>query len=145
MIIGNQYLRSASVQVPHTPDVYASVSAQPHVKLIVDVNARQLHDLHFEVTLVLRGEGQNPPATEGAAPTSLYEAAVAYAGVFIVGDHMQEKLEPLLLVEAPRILFSAARSVLLNLIREAGFPVVNFQPVDFVALWHDRRKPAAQG
>ncbi|MCQ9156280.1 protein-export chaperone SecB [Acidomonas methanolica] len=148
LVIGSQYLRSVSFQTPQTPSVFASLQAPPHVRLVVDVNARQLSetDLNFEVTLVLRAEGQTAvPDAAAPEPPVAYEAMAAYAGLFVVGPQWRDRLEEILLIEAPRQLFPAARAVLLGLVREAGFQVANIQPVDFVALWHARRSEATQG
>ena len=44
-------------------------------------------------------------------------------------------IEPVLLVECPRILFPFARNILADVTRDGGFPPVLLQPIDFVALW----------
>ena len=50
-----------------------------------------------------------------------------------------ESVEPVLLVECPRILFPFARNILAEVTREGGFPPVLMQPIDFLALWQSRR------
>ena len=52
-------------------------------------------------------------------------------------------MEPVLLVECPRILFPFARNILAEVTRDGGFPPVLLQPIDFVALWQQRRAQAA--
>ena len=51
----------------------------------------------------------------------------------------QEQLEPVLLVECPRLLFPFARNILADVTRDGGFPPVMLAPIDFVALWQSRR------
>ena len=51
-------------------------------------------------------------------------------------------IEPVLLVECPRILFPFARNILADVTRDGGFPPVLLQPIDFVALWQARRQQA---
>ena len=142
LIVGTQYLRALTIDVQNTPDVYRNLPAQPHIGMTVDVTGRQLGDQPtFEVSLVIRAQGFESAPTQDA-PTSkmLYEISLSYAGLFgLTGRIPQEAVEPLLLVEAPRFLFPPARSVLLNTIREAGFPSPNIQPIDFHALWQSRR------
>lgn len=141
--VGNQYVRSVSLNVPDAPAVYASMPARPHIGLVLDVNARQLADrqLTFEVTLVMRARGlTTPPSEENPEPAALYEVEIAYSSLFALPPSEREVLETMLLIDAPRLLFPGARNVLLNLVREAGFPTINIQPVDFVALWQARRK-----
>ena len=54
-----------------------------------------------------------------------------------------ESVEPILLVECPRLLFPFARNILSDITREGGFPPVLMQPIDFLALWQSRRPQAA--
>lgn len=79
------------------------------------------------------------PTPEVPSPDVLYTVELSYAGLFTLQNATQDDVERLLLVDAPRYLFPAARNVLSNLVREAGFPVANLQPVDFQALWKARR------
>ena len=44
-------------------------------------------------------------------------------------------LRPLLLIEAPKLLFPFARSVISAAVRDGGFPPLLLQPVDFAALY----------
>jgi preprotein translocase subunit SecB len=63
--------------------------------------------------------------------------------VFTV-DVPQEHLEPVLLVECPRLLFPFARNILAEVTRDGGFPPVMLSPIDFFALWQSRRPAAGQ-
>ncbi|GBR34641.1 protein-export chaperone SecB [Gluconobacter kondonii] len=142
LIVGSQYLRTLLIDIQNTPDVYRDLPSQPHIGMTVDVTGRQLGDQPtFEVSLAIRAQGlESAPAQDAPAPKVLYEISLAYAGLFgLTGRIPQEAVEPLLLVEAPRFLFPPARSVMLNIIREAGFPSPNIQPIDFHALWQSRR------
>ena len=51
-------------------------------------------------------------------------------------------LEPELLVECPRLLVPYARNILAEVTRDGGFPPVLLTPIDFVALWQQRRGTA---
>ncbi|AQS90599.1 MULTISPECIES: protein-export chaperone SecB [Gluconobacter] len=142
LIVGSQYLRTLTIDVQNTPDVYRDLPSQPHIGMTVDVTGRQLGDQPtFEVSLVIRAQGfENAPTQDAPTSRVLYEISLAYAGLFgLTGRIPQDAIEPLLLVEAPRFLFPPARSVLLNTIREAGFPSPNIQPIDFHSLWQSRR------
>jgi preprotein translocase subunit SecB len=67
---------------------------------------------------------------------------VTYCGVFTL-DVDAPSIEPVLLVECPRLLFPFARNILADATREGGFPPVLLQPIDFVALWQSRRAAGA--
>jgi preprotein translocase subunit SecB len=53
----------------------------------------------------------------------------------------KEQTAPLLLIEAPRLLFPFARSVIAEATRDGGFPPLLIQPIDFTELF--RRQIAA--
>jgi preprotein translocase subunit SecB len=90
------------------------------------------------------GNGQDaaapaPPAATGTVPPTVFVAELVYAGVFTLSNLPENAVEPVLLVECPRILFPFARNILADITRDGGFPPVLLQPVDFVALWQARR------
>ena len=77
-------------------------------------------------------------------PPTVFVAELTYAGVFTLNGLPDNAIEPVLLVECPRILFPFARNILSDVTRDGGFPPVLLQPIDFVALWQARRAQAAQ-
>jgi len=109
------------------------------------VQARRVHEGQsvFEVAIVIRAEAQDGAAqTNGQAaipPATVFVAELTYAGVFTLNGLPDNAIEPVLLVECPRILFPFARNILSDVTRDGGFPPVLLQPIDFVALWQSRR------
>jgi len=124
--------------VPGAPEVYVSVKEPPRVDLALDVQARPLEagGNVYEVSLKIRADAK-------VGETPCFIAELAYCGVFTV-NVPQEHLEPVLLVECPRLLFPFARNILADVTRDGGFPPVMLAPIDFVALWQSRRGPGVQ-
>ncbi len=161
LVVNIQYVKDMSFEVPNAPAIYTQLRAQPQVNINLDVNARRLQeDQHvYEVTLMIRAEAREPVATgsqggngQSAAPVSdtgvaaaaaptVFVAELAYAGVFTL-NLPNDAIEPVLLVECPRILFPFARNILADVTRDGGFPPVLLQPIDFVALWQSRQQQA---
>lgn len=135
MAINIQYVKDLSFEVPGAPDIYVQVRQQPQVAVNLDVNARRVADGAFEVVLSIRAEAKVEDKT-------CFIAELDYAGVFTLTAIPQDMLEPVLLVEAPRLLFPFARSIMSDVTRESGFPAVLLQPIDFLALWQSRRAQA---
>ena len=50
-------------------------------------------------------------------------------------DAPESHVQPLLLIEIPHMLFPYARAIIGNLVREAGFPSLQINPIDFAALY----------
>ena len=47
----------------------------------------------------------------------------------------QESLHPLVMIECPRLLFPFARNIIATSARDAGFPPLLLDPIDFVGLY----------
>lgn len=132
-----QYTKDLSFEVPGAPEIYVSLKEQPRVDLTLDVQARALPGAGnvFEVSLQIRADAK-------AQDQACFIAELSYCGVFTL-NVPQEQLEPVLLVECPRLLFPFARNILAEVTRDGGFPPVMLAPIDFVALWQSRRNIAS--
>jgi preprotein translocase subunit SecB len=152
LMVNVQYIKDLSFEVPNAPDIYATLRSQPAVQINLDVQARTLQEGQnvYEVVLSVKAEAREPVAQSangnGAAAEGrvVFIAELQYAGVFTLNGVPPEAVEPLLLIECPRLLFPFARNVLSDVTREGGFPPVLLQPIDFVGLWQARRAAAGQ-
>lgn len=154
LVVNAQYVKDLSFEVPNAPEVFSTLKGQPAVNINLDVQARRLQDGAdvFEVTLQIRAEAVEPPGNNGSTTNGantdakpVFIAELAFCGVFTLTGVPAETVEPVLLVECPRLLFPYARNILADVTRDGGFPPVLLQPIDFVALWQSRRAPAVAG
>ena len=60
---------------------------------------------------------------------------LVYGGVFRLRNIPEAQMAPLLMVEAPRLLFPFARQVLASVTQQGGFPPLMMEPVDFQAIY----------
>ena len=146
LTVNIQYVKDLSFEVPSAPEIYTTLRSQPNVNINLDVQARRIQDGAdvFEVTLQIKAEateGPAPGANGQATPSGkpVFIAELSYAGVFTLNGVPEGTVEPVLLVECPRLLFPYARNILADVTRDGGFPPVLLQPIDFVALWQSRR------
>jgi len=146
-----QYTKDLSFEVPNAPAIYTLLRETPAVNISLDVQVRRLQEdaLVFEVTLATRAEASIPAApksgngdAEAAKDTTVFIADLAYSGIFTLQNVPENQIEPILLVECPRLLFPFARNILADVTRDGGFPPVMLGPVDFVSLWQARRQQA---
>jgi preprotein translocase subunit SecB len=146
LVVNIQYVKDLSFEVPGAPQIYSQLKAQPQVSINLDVQARRVTEGQsvFEVAIVIRAEAHDAasPTNGQTAPTTVFVAELTYAGVFTLNGLPETAIEPVLLVECPRILFPFARNILSDVTRDGGFPPVLLQPIDFVALWQSRRAQA---
>jgi preprotein translocase subunit SecB len=152
LVVNIQYVKDLSFEVPGAPQIFSQLRAQPQVSINLDVQARRVQDGQsvFEVSLMVRAEAHEAPASggNGQAPApspTVFVAELTYAGVFTLTGLPDNAIEPVLLVECPRILFPFARNILADVTRDGGFPPVLLQPIDFVALWQARRAQMQAG
>ena len=139
-----QYIKDLSFEVPGAPLIYSTLKTTPRVDINLDVQARRIQDGQnvFEVTLAIRAEANEPQENGATTGPRVFLAELAYSGVFTLSGIPENTVEPVLLVECPRILFPFARSILADVTRDGGFPPVLLQPIDFLALWQSRRQQA---
>ncbi len=131
----SQYVKDLSFENPG----HAPVQSQPNIDLGIDVGAAPHADGNgiYEVSLKLS-------ATAKAESTTLFITELDYAGLFQLDGITQENLEPMLLVECPRLLFPFARRIIAEITREGGFPPLLIDPVDFVQLYRSQYQRAEQ-
>ena len=67
---------------------------------------------------------------------------MTYAGLFQIRNVPQEHVQPLVLIECPRLLFPFARQIVADATRQGGFPPLMIDPVDFTALYRRRMQEA---
>ncbi|GBD56337.1 protein-export chaperone SecB [Gluconobacter wancherniae] len=137
-----QYTKDLSFEVPAGAAIFASLRTAPQISVNIDVQANRLEEQApvFEVALAVRAEAVEPPEQEGGqAGRTVFIAELTYAAIVTLGDAPQELVEPILLVEVPRLIFPYVRAIVSDVTRDGGFPPVVLQPIDFVALWQAKR------
>ena len=135
--IVTQYAKDLSFENPKAPTGLQPQSARPEIQISVDVSAQQLNDEQFEVVLKLN-------ATAKSGEETVFLAELSYGGVFKLANIPQESLQPLLMIECPRLLFPFARRIIADATRDGGFPPLMIDPIDFVSLYRSRLQRAQQ-
>ena len=131
-----QYAKDASFENPNAPQSLAPRQTAPQIEINVNVNARKVGDVDFEVELAIEGQ-----AKDGA--DLIFRVDLSYGGVFRVVNIPEEQLHPVVMIECPRLLFPFARQIVSDLVRNGGFPPLMIDPVDFAALYRMRAEEAA--
>lgn len=142
LAVNLQYTRDLSFEVPSGAEIFATLRSQPTISVNIDVQASRLQDDQsvYEVTLAIKAEAKEAPETEGGTPgRTVFIAELAYGAVVTLTNPPQELIEPMLLVEVPRLIFPYARNIISDVTRDGGFPPIVLQPIDFVALWQAKR------
>ncbi|MDF1716560.1 MAG: protein-export chaperone SecB [Antarcticimicrobium sp.] len=121
----------------------ASGEVQPDISVRVNMDAKKRKpDNQYEVMIKLNVESKAKGMDD-----VLFLMEVEYVGIFHVAGVPDEQLHPFLLIECPRMLFPFLRRIVSDVTRDGGFPSLNLDTIDFVALYRSEleRRKAAQG
>ncbi|MDP2621774.1 MAG: protein-export chaperone SecB [Hyphomicrobiales bacterium] len=126
-----QYVKDLSFENPNAPQSLATTGTNPNIQININVNARGLSESNYEVELTLE-------AKAAAKEKVVFNIELTYAGIFRVENVPAESLQPIMLIECPRILFPFARQIVASASRDGGFPPLMVDPIDFAALYRQR-------
>ena len=132
-----QYTKDLSFENPNAPGSLAPQPQQPSINIQINVSANNLAENEFEVTLLVEGKAENGGKV-------MFSFDLAYAGVFRIVNVPKENLHPLLMIECPRLLFPFARNIIAQATREAGYPPLLLDPIDFVGLYRQNMERQGQ-
>lgn len=135
--INAQYIKDLSFEAPSTPGIFSKMQQEaPDVTINVDVNAHGVQDNIYEVQLHIR-------ASCLVSGDTAFISELVYGGLFTI-NVPQEHLQPMLLIECPRLLFPFARNIVADTTRDGGFPPLMLAPVDFVAMFQNQADAGAK-
>ena len=126
-----QYVKDFSFENPGAPRSLQARDKAPAINISVNVNANPLSDTDFDVILSLNAEAKD-------GDKMLFNAELAYGGVFRVTGFPQEHMLPVLFIECPRLLFPFARQIISDATRNGGFPPLMIDPIDFAQMFTQR-------
>lgn len=116
---------------------------QPDVNVQVALDAKKRSAEHqYEVMTKLNIESKNK-ASDGEP---LFVLELDYVGIFNIQGIPEEQMHPFLMIECPRMLFPFLRRIVSDVTRDGGFPPLNLDNIDFVAIYRNelaRRQAAA--
>jgi preprotein translocase subunit SecB len=135
-----QYIRDLSFEnVLARKGLAGEVAPEIAVQVSLDGKKRGAEN-QYEVTTKLTVTSKN----KGTGDV-LFVLEVEYAGVFQIEGLPEEQVHPYLLVECPRITFPFLRRIVSDVTRDGGFPPLNLEMIDWVALYRGEIARRAQG
>ena len=133
-----QYTKDFSFENPNAPRSLGPQQNAPNISVQINVNARQLAPTDFEVSLLLEGGA-------GQGADTLFKFELNFAGVFRVENFPAEQVQPVVMIEGPRLLFPFARQIIADAVRNGAYPPLFIDPIDFQALYIQRIQAATAG
>ena len=117
--------------------------ATPDIQVQVNLDAKKRPvDNQFDVTTKLEVSAKTK---DGGNPIFLME--LEYTGVFLVENVPEEQLHPFLMIECPRMMFPFVRRIVSDVTRDGGYPPLNLENIDYLALYRSElaRRAQAEG
>ena len=136
LVVLAQYLKDLSFENPHAPMSFQG-DTPPSIEVNVDVNGRSVGTDQYEVELSVAAH-----ASRGGDRIFVVEAS--YAGVFEIKNIPRDQLEPVMLVECPRLMFPFLRQIVSDATRNGNFPPLMMEPIDFFAVYQNNLQRKAQ-
>lgn len=132
-----QYIKDVSFENPNAPDSLRPSEVQPTTDVGIDVQAKRREGEEFEATIRLNISSRREDQVS-------FILELEYSGIFMVKNVPDESLQPLLLIECPRMLFPFLRRVVADMTRDGGFPPLMLDPIDFAGLYRSQLENAAR-
>lgn len=120
----------------------ASGDVQPDVNVQVNLDARKRQPDHQYEVVIKTTISSKVKGTEDV----LFMLELEYAGIFHVEGVPDQQMHPFLLIECPRMIFPFLRRIVSDVTRDGGFPPLNLDNIDFVAIYRNElaRRQAAE-
>lgn len=139
MHILSQYIRDLSFE-NIAAQKGLSDEVKPEIQVQVNLDAVKRADDQYEVVQKLKVEAK-------AGEQALFLLEIEYAGRFKVENVPENQLHPYLMIECPRMTFPYLRRIVSDITRDGGYPPLNLDNIDFMALYRQeiaRRQASAE-
>jgi preprotein translocase subunit SecB len=133
-----QYIKDLSFENPNVDRMLAGPGESPKLQVEVNVAARPIAEQphHYESALEIR-------AIAASSVGNIYDMELLYGGLFRIENLPIQSLQPFLLINCPMLLFPFVRRLAADITREAGYPPLLLDPIDFAALYMERQRQQA--
>lgn len=134
--VTGQYVKDLSFENPRAPQSLAISDDKPKIEVNIDLNASKLREDLYEVVLKI-GVKAN------AKNETLFLTDLSYAGLFTLQNIPEDRIQQILFVDCPFVLFPYARRIISDATRDGGFPPLMLEPIDFFAMYRKRMEAQA--
>ena len=112
-----------SKQGTGTPDI--------EVKINLDASKRTQDD-QYNSSIKISVESKDTKTNK-----NIFLLELDYGGIFKIENIPDDQLHPFLMIECPRMLFPFVRRVVHDVTRDGGYPPLNLDSIDFLAMYRE--------
>jgi preprotein translocase subunit SecB len=121
------YVKDLSLENPGAPQSF-QLSEPPQVEVGLRTRTEQIATDVYESVLTIT-------VTAKSADRTLFLVEAAQAGIFSIRGVPPDRLQPVIAVHCPAILFPYVRETIADATMRAGYPPVHLAPINFEALY----------
>lgn len=129
------YVKDLSLEIPHAPQIFLE-RENPQIDIQLLPQATSVEEGVFEVVITAT-------VTSKIGEKVMFLVEVKQAGIFRIRNLPSGDMEAILAVMCPNILFPYLRETVSSLTVRAGFPPVLLNPINFDALYQQRKQAQA--
>ena len=130
------YVKDLSLEIPHAPRIFMERET-PEVNIQLHTKGERIDEGMYEVLLTIT-------VTAKTKDKTMFLVEVQQAGVFQIRHVPEADMDPVLGIACPNILFPYLRETVSDIVSRAGFHAVILNPVNFEALYLQRKQQAEQ-
>jgi preprotein translocase subunit SecB len=128
-----QYIKDLSFENPRAPASIFSLREAPAMDVNVGLSVQRLDESVYELTIQVAVRAV-------AEKTTVFLSDLAYAGVLELKNVPAESVEQAVFVQGAQLIYPFARRVIADITRDGGFPPLQLEPIDFMAMYRDQRR-----
>lgn len=135
-----QYVRDMSFENMVVQKGLTAGEVQPDIQVAVSLDARKRPVANqYEVITKFKVTSKNKVNGD-----MLFLLELEYGSTFHIEGVTDDQIHPFLLIECPRLMFPFVRRIISDITRDGGFPPLNVDTVDFMALYRQELARRAQ-
>ena len=135
-----QYVRDMSFENMVVQKGLTAGEVQPDIQVAVSLDARKRPVANqYEVITKFKVTSKNKVNGD-----VLFLLELEYGSTFHIEGVTDDQIHPFLLIECPRLMFPFVRRIISDVTRDGGFPPLNVDTVDFMALYRQELARRAQ-
>ena len=103
----------------------------PNIEVKINLDAsKRTQDYQYNSSIKISVESKDTKTNK-----NIFLLELDYGGIFQIENIPDDQLHPFLMIECPRMLFPFVRRVIHDVTRDGGYPPLNLDSIDFLAMY----------
>ena len=136
--VNSQYLKYLHFNIFDAPKIFFVDPSKPEVDISVRVEGDEYGEKVYEITLKITAKAHIEQKNQ-------YELELHYAAICSIADDCEKKkLQMMLMVDVPSLIFPSVRSIISNTTRDANLASLLLSPINFLKIYQENSQKSDQ-